>query len=162
MVGGGIYGSFREVFFTLSIRVEGTFLTFVSIFAVNRVHFQIVNVTPLTYLERNGSTRNKLLVIIAKQFWDILMPRKIAITAEYLPGKLNVSTHWVFRHSSDASKWLRYRRVFQQIWKELGSADMDGSVCSKDILYFIAHGIATRSIVSVQICISTGLKGQRA
>ena len=38
-----------------------------------------------------------------------------------------------------------------------------GWIClQQNISYFIAHGIATRSIVSVQICISTGLKGQRA
>ena len=39
----------------------------------------------------DGGTHNKNLLSLSKQIWDYLQSKKITISAEYLPGHLNVT-----------------------------------------------------------------------
>ena len=54
------------------------------------VHICMDNMTALLYLMKTGGTKNQELTAISKESWQYLLKRKITITAEYLPGSMNV------------------------------------------------------------------------
>lgn len=83
-----------EQFSTHVLELKGIKLalsTFVRIFELKRVHFQIDNMTALSYLIKMGGTSNREIIAISKKIWNFAMSREITITAGYLPGKLNIN-----------------------------------------------------------------------
>ena len=75
----------------------------------------------LSYLVIMGSTHNKDLFGFPKQMWDYLQSNKIIITAEYLPGHLNVTADWESRNFPDKSDWKLSPEVFAKICQKLGT-----------------------------------------
>ena len=45
-----------------------------------------------------GGTGSREMTALAKEIWELALSQKIIVTAEYLPGKLNVRTDWAFRN----------------------------------------------------------------
>ena len=78
-------------------------LTFTKFREVQRIHLQLDNIVALSYLIKMGGTHNKDLLDLSKLIWDYLQSRKIMITAEYLPGHLNVKADWESRNFHDKS-----------------------------------------------------------
>ena len=64
-------------------------LTFTKFKIAQRIHVQMDNKVALSYLVRWGNLNHDLLSL-SKQIWDYLLSKKIAVTAEYLLGNLNV------------------------------------------------------------------------
>ena len=55
------------------------------------VHIGMDNMTALSYLMKmEGGTKNQELTAISKEIWQYLLKQKVTITAEYLPGSMNV------------------------------------------------------------------------
>ena len=38
-----------------------------------------------------GSTQNKEMIAISKKIWEFSLSKEIMLTAEYLPGRLNIT-----------------------------------------------------------------------
>ena len=57
----------------------------------------------MSYLVKMGGIPNENLLGFSKQTWDYLQSKKITITAEYLPGHLNVTADWESRNFQDKS-----------------------------------------------------------
>ena len=55
------------------------------------------------------------MTALAKEIWEFALSQKIIITAEYLPGKLNVRADWVSRNFQDSSEWVLSPKVLQMI-----------------------------------------------
>lgn len=79
-------------------------LTFTQLFPMtNSIHIQMDNIMALTYLVKMGGTKNKDMSVLSKEIWDYLLEKGITITAEYLPGKLNVLADQESRSVRDSS-----------------------------------------------------------
>ena len=83
------------------------------------------NKIALSYLVKMGGTHNKDLLGLSKQIWDYLQSKKITITAEYLPGHLNVIAGWESRNFQDKSDWKLSLEVFAKIYQKLGTPSID-------------------------------------
>ena len=79
----------------------------------------------LSYLMKMGGTHNKDLAGLSIQIWNYLQSKKITITAEYLPGHLNVTADWESRNFQDKSDWKLSLEVFTKIYQKLGTLTTD-------------------------------------
>ena len=115
-------------------------LIFVKILQMDKAHFQIDNMTALSYLVKMGGTRNREMATLAKEIWDFALSRKITITAEYLPGRLNTEADWASNHFQDSSEWLLSPWLFLLICKKQGtpSVDLFASRACHQLLLYIA------------------------
>ena len=62
---------------------------------------------------------------ISKEIWEFALSMETMITAEYLPGRLNVRADWASRNFQDPSEWLLFPRVFQDICVKWGFSELD-------------------------------------
>lgn len=60
-----------------------------------------------------------------KEVWEFDLTQRIIITAEYLPGKLNMRVNWTSRKFQDSSEWLLFPKVFQMLSWSWGIPDID-------------------------------------
>lgn len=56
---------------------------------------------------------------------DYLLSRKIAITAEYLPGMMNLETNRESRNLKDTGEWKMCTEAFKSICQARGTPDID-------------------------------------
>ena len=73
----------------------------------------------------DGGTRSKALSLISKQIWDYLIDNGIMITAEYLPGKLNIEADRESRSVTDSSEWKLNPVIFGKICRMRWLPDID-------------------------------------
>ena len=74
---------------------------------------------------KDGGTKNLKLVQLAKEIWDHILQRGIALTAEYLPSKLNLITDWESRNNSDSSELKLAPQSFQRICQLRETLEID-------------------------------------
>ena len=67
-----------------------------------------------------GGTNNQELVKLSKQIWNHLISLGITLTAEHLPGILNIEADFESRNVRDCSEWKLESRIFQRLCKRLG------------------------------------------
>ncbi|XP_057299486.1 uncharacterized protein LOC130630105 [Hydractinia symbiolongicarpus] len=72
-----------------------------------------------------GGTKDPCLTQLSKDLWTFLLSKQITITAEHLPGKLNVKADWMSRNFVDSSEWLLDPRIFKTLCKRWGTPDVD-------------------------------------
>ena len=99
-------------------------LTYIPMFRVTSVHMQMDNIVALTYLLKMGGTKSLDLLTESKEIWGFLLSNRITLTAEYLPGILNVEADRESR-LRDSSEWKMNPKIFQRICKIRGTPDMD-------------------------------------
>ena len=73
------------------------------------------NMTALSYLMKMGGTKSQELTAISKEIWQYLLKRKITITAEYLPGSMNVEADRESRQTRDSSEWKLNPTIFMKL-----------------------------------------------
>ena len=83
-------------------------------FNIKSIHFHADNMSADSYLMKMGGTQNKEMIAIYKEIWAFALSKGIMITAEYLPGRLNVRADLAFRNFQNSSKWLLSPRVFEE------------------------------------------------
>ena len=88
------------------------------------IHLQVDNIVALTYLLKMGYPEFKISPI-KKKIWDHLLQCGIALTAEYLPSKLNVTAGRESRNNSDSSEWNLSPHSFQIICQLTGTPEID-------------------------------------
>ena len=79
------------------------------------VHLRMDNVSAVTYIQKMGGTRSQQLLKEARELWDFCLEKSILLSAEYLPGHLNVRADWESRNLSDSSDWRLEESLFQAI-----------------------------------------------
>ena len=97
------------------LAIKLALLTFSKKFNLKSVHFQVDDMIALSYLMKIEGTQNKEMIFISKEIWEFTMSKEIMLTAEYLPGRLNVRVDWASRNFQDSSEWLLSPRVLQEI-----------------------------------------------
>ena len=63
------------------------------------------NKTAVAHINKMGGTHSPKLVGIAKTLWEFCLERRILLTAEYLPGTLNVTADRLSREVPESSDW---------------------------------------------------------
>ena len=65
-------------------------LTFTRMFQNKSIHVQMYNMVALKFTVKIEGTTSHELTNLAKEFLSFLLQKAITITAEYLPGSLNI------------------------------------------------------------------------
>ena len=106
--------------------IQIAILTFSKFFPeVKAIHIQTDNIVALTYLIKMGGTKGQDLNQISKEIWEELLIHGITITAEHLPGKLNVEADHQSRSVKDSSEWKLSPNVFKQLCLKRGTPSID-------------------------------------
>ena len=117
------------------------------------IHFQVDNMNVLTNQMKMGDPLNKEIIPnrISKEIWEFAFSKEIMITAEYLPGRLDIMADWASRNCQDSSDWLLSPRVFQDIcvkWRFQELELFASGVCHQEIPSYLSwkadpHSLAT-------------------
>ena len=99
--------------------------TFIRINPVKSVHLKMDNTTALSYIAKQGGTTNQELILLAKEIWLFLQSKKITLTVEYIPSKINVEADWAARFWRDLSEWKLNPSCFQKICEAFGMPQID-------------------------------------
>ena len=121
--------SFSEA--TLHINAKELLASFLALqtFARDRqgihVHLKIDNVTAVYFINRLGGTHSSTLMNLTYEMWSWCLQREIFLSAEHLPGKLNLIADQESRSRADSSEWKLDPIIFQQIMRILGPCHVD-------------------------------------
>ena len=100
-------------------------MTFARDKADTHIRLKIDNITAVYFINRRGGTHSKILMDITSQMWGWCMERKIYISAEHLPGRLNTVADQESRARPDSSEWKLNPAVFQQLMSRLSPCQID-------------------------------------
>ena len=89
------------------------------------VHLKIDNTTAVYYVNNMGGTHSQVLMDLTAQIWEWSMDRDMTLTAEYLPGKMNVRADHESRLKGDSSEWKLDTMIFQRIMSIVGNCEID-------------------------------------
>ena len=89
------------------------------------IYIHMDNMTALSYLMKMVGTKNQKLTAINKAIWQYLLKRKITITAEYLPGSMNVEANRVSGQTTNSSEWKLNSTIFRKFCQIKGTPKMD-------------------------------------
>jgi len=81
--------------------------------------------TALSYLVKMGGTKSLVLTQLSKELWEFILAQGITITAEHLPGKLNVEADTQSRMVNDSSEWKLSPIVFNKLCQQRGVPSID-------------------------------------
>ena len=76
-------------------------------------------------LHENGGSKNQELTAISKEIWQYLLKRKITITAEYLPGSMNVEADRESRQTKDSGEGKLNPTIFMKLCQIRGTPEVD-------------------------------------
>ena len=137
------------------LAIKLALLMFSKMFNLKSIHFQVNNMSALSYLMKIGGTQNKEMIAISKEIWEFALSKEIMLTAEYLPGRLNARADWASRNFQDSSEWLLSPRAFQKICVKWGFPELDLFATRADT---ILHVVESRSTQPSNRCIPTTLE----
>ena len=107
------------------LAAKNAILTFTKLVKPSVLHLKIDNMTALKYLAKMGGTQNEYLIDIAKEVHTYLASKKITLTLEYIPSKLNIRPDWQSRNWKDSSEWMLNHSFFLKICKAFGTPQID-------------------------------------
>lgn len=98
-------------------------------FAKNKSRVSILlridNTTAVSYINNLGGTVSQELITLAKELWMWCLERNIHISAQHLPGALNVIADAESRSQRDRSDWMLNPVIFKRINSLLGPLTVD-------------------------------------
>ena len=89
------------------------------------VYLYMDNVSALTYINKKGGVQSRPLTTPAKECWGWCMERAIVLSAEHLPGCLNIIADEESRHMRDRWDWKLHPGLFQRIVETFGPIEVD-------------------------------------
>ena len=102
-------------------RAEQEYINTLSIFLNGEVIFVKGNTTTRIKTMQNRPD----MVSVSKIIWQYSLKRKIAATAEYLPGSLSRKAGKTSRHTRKSSEWKVNPGIFKQFWQARGTSETD-------------------------------------
>ena len=89
------------------------------------VLLKIDNTAAVAYINNQGGTISKDLIVLTRDLWMWCLERNIHIQAQYLPGVMNQVADMESRSMKDRSDWKLDRSVFLKINKRYGPVEVD-------------------------------------
>ena len=89
------------------------------------VRLRIDNMTAVAYLNNMGGVKSMSCNEMAKKIWSWCIQRNIWISAEHLPGVLNIIADFKSRNFSDGTEWQLNTEIFNNICKHFGTPHID-------------------------------------
>ena len=83
------------------------------------------NITAVSYVNHKGGTTSQVLRNLAIKMCTWCTSRNIILTAEHLPGHLNVTADQESRLIRDRCDWMLNPQVFQKIQENMGPLEID-------------------------------------
>ena len=71
---------------------------------IKPLQIQMDNLVALAYFLKMGATKNLQMVCLSKQILQLLLSKKVIVTAEYLPSTLNKHADIESRQRTDSSE----------------------------------------------------------
>ena len=88
------------------------------------VHLKLDNTTAVACIQRQGSTKEKLMTLTQSIFaWAL--EREIHLSALHVPGVINESADWESRKKNKDCEWMLNGGVFSSLCKTFGKPSMD-------------------------------------
>ena len=91
----------------------------------SHVHLRMDNVTAVAYVNKKGGTRSSLVLQETKEIWQYCLAKKITLTAEHLPGRLNMEADFQSRYLQDNSCWKLDPQLFKMLNQQWGQLHID-------------------------------------
>ena len=82
------------------------------------VKLRLDNTTAIAYINNQGGTRSPSLTSLTLELWNWCLQQNILITAEHLPGVLNVQADKESRTFVDSSDWKLQPQILQPFLKD--------------------------------------------
>ena len=92
---------------------------------VDHILLKTDNTTTVSQIMKMGSTRSSSLFSLTVDLWKYCLDNQIMLTAEHLPGALNITADKESRVFNDSSNWKLNENVFQMIMSQFGKAELD-------------------------------------
>ena len=89
------------------------------------VRLKVDNTTTVCYINRMGGTHSPQMMQLTHRLWNWSLERRILLSAEHLPGRLNQIADRESRMHGDSSEWKLSPLVFRQIMKQMGACQID-------------------------------------
>ena len=89
------------------------------------VYLYMDNVSASTYINKKVGVQSRTLTTLAKECWGWCMERTIILSAEHLPGCLNIIADKKSRHMRDHWDWKLNPGLFQRIVETFGPIEVD-------------------------------------
>ena len=89
------------------------------------IHLKMDNITALSHINKLGGTRSQRLTEITKSLWEFCLKKKIHLTAEYLPGSMNIIADKLSRNFHDSSNWRLNPQLFKVLDQRWGPLMID-------------------------------------
>lgn len=107
--------------------IEGTFAvkTFARDSVDAHIKLRMDNRAAVTYINRLGGTRSPTLTLHVKELWDWCLQRGITLSAEYLPGSLNVTADRESRMVQSMGEWMLDPAMFRAVDSNFGPLTVD-------------------------------------
>ena len=91
------------------------------------IHIQLFmdNVTALTFINKMGGTKSRVLASLSRDLWQWCLQRQITVSAAHIPRILNVNADRESRYHLDSSDWKLCPAVFQALQNRWGPLDIN-------------------------------------
>ena len=83
------------------------------------------NAVAVAYINETGSTQSQVLSNLALDLWEWCIHHNMEVSAQHLPGHLNVSAKRESRLLLDSSDWKLDPAVFQLLLRKWGLLEID-------------------------------------
>ena len=89
------------------------------------IHLKMDNRTAVAYTHRMSGTRSPQMLLCTQEIWKFCLDWEITLTAEFLPGSLNIEADWQSRNFLDSSDWRLKREIFRDMNQKMGPFMLD-------------------------------------
>ena len=89
------------------------------------VLFQLDNQVAVRCLNRQGSSRSAILLAVTESIFLLASARRLALSAQYLPGQENVWADALSRRRATSTEWSLSQQAFQRLSDVYGRPQVD-------------------------------------
>ena len=114
--------------------------TFTKTKACAHVKLMMDNAAAVAYINKMGGTHSHALANLAIALWEWCLNNQLIVSAQHLPGKLNIRADRESRVLTDSSDWKLNPNLFQAILRTWGPLEID--LFASRLTYQLPHFVS--------------------
>ena len=83
------------------------------------------NQSVVAHINKMGGTRSQDLIALTRRIWTWCLERKLQLSAQHIPGKLNLTADFLTRFLRDRTDWILNPDIFAALNKHWGPLQVD-------------------------------------